>query len=269
MIAHGSDWRLVEYVCCAGPGDKPFEEAHETTSIAAVVAGSFNYRAPNGRALLYPGAVLLGNHGTCFECGHDHSTGDRCIALQLEPGAFAEVAATAAGSSQYQFAMAMLPAASQTAQFVAECESLARRERPVASEEWALTSIERIVAAASGHRVSAAKISARDGRRVAAAMRPIEDHVSEPLGLAALAAIAGLSRYHFLRVFRAAVGMTPYQLVLDVRLRQAAVRLRTSQDAISTVAFDAGFGDLSTFNRRFRAVFGMTPQAWRTAGRGG
>ena len=118
-IAVFDEWRLSEYVCTAGPNDRTFEEAHDRVSIAAVVDGTFNYRSNSGRALLYPGAVLLGNAGTCFECGHDHSTGDRCIALQIEPEFFAEIASTSAGSSRYAFVSAMLPAMASTTAMMA------------------------------------------------------------------------------------------------------------------------------------------------------
>ena len=47
------------------------------------------------------------------------------------------------------------------------------------------------------------------------------------------------------------------------RLRRAAVRLRRTSDSISAIAYEAGFNDLSTFNRRFRRIMGMTPGAWR------
>jgi AraC family transcriptional regulator len=57
--------------------------------------------------------------------------------------------------------------------------------------------------------------------------------------------------------------MTPYQFILAQRLRRAAVRLRQTTVPISAVAYEAGFSDLSTFNRRFRRVIGMTPGAWR------
>jgi transcriptional regulator GlxA family with amidase domain len=74
-----------------------------------------------------------------------------------------------------------------------------------------------------------------------------------------------MSRYHFLRTFRQALGVTPYQLLLNLRLRRAAMALKTSGKPIAQVAFAAGFGDLSTFNARFREVIGMTPQAFRKA----
>ena len=99
VIAEGPDWRICDHTCHAGPRDRPYEEKHDGATIAAVVAGSFSYRTDSGRALSYPGAFLLGNAGTCFECGHDHSTGDRCIAFNFLPAFFAEISASAAGTS--------------------------------------------------------------------------------------------------------------------------------------------------------------------------
>jgi len=96
-------------------------------------------------------------------------------------------------------------------------------------------------------------------------MRAIEEHPDDAVDLASLAAIAGLSKHHFLRVFRRLVGMTPYQYVLRVRMGRAARRLATSKDPVLAVALDSGFGDLSTFNARFRATFGTSPSKYRCA----
>src|SRR5690606_14217155 len=109
-IARGPDWSLYEHVCSAGPQDRPFEERHDAFSIAAVVAGTFTYASERGRALLHPGAFLLGNHGACYSCGHEHSAGDVCLSAQFKPGYFAEIAATVAGSSRFRFPASMLQA---------------------------------------------------------------------------------------------------------------------------------------------------------------
>ncbi|MFZ1106567.1 MAG: AraC family transcriptional regulator, partial [Hyphomicrobiaceae bacterium] len=108
--------------------------------------------------------------------------------------------------------------------------------------------------------------SPRDARRISDALRRIETEAHEPLALADLAREAGMSAYHFLRTFRQVVGLPPHQYVLHTRLHRAAVRLHTSDDPISAIAFDAGFGDLSTFNRRFRRVMGCSPGAYRAGG---
>ena len=62
---------------------------------------------------------------------------------------------------------------------------------------------------------------------------------------------------------RRAVGITPYQFLLNTRLRQAALRLLSTSDAVSAIAFESGFGDLSTFNNAFRDRFGANPLAFR------
>ncbi len=113
------------------------------------------------------------------------------------------------------------------------------------------------------------RIQAHEERIVAESLRLIEAEVSasegETLSLTALSNRFGLSPYRFLRVFHRLIGMTPHQYVLHVRLGRAALRLLTSDDDISAIAFDEGFGDLSTFNRRFRTLLGKTPGQFRSA----
>ena len=84
--------------------------------------------------------------------------------------------------------------------------------------------------------------------------------------LARLAKEARLSPYHFLRSFEAVAGLTPYQYVKRMRLRRAAVRLVQEESSVLEIAFECGFGDLSNFNRSFRAEFGMSPRAFRRGG---
>ena len=105
--------------------------------------------------------------------------------------------------------------------------------------------------------------TARDIRRVWASADWIEAHTEESLSLSQLARMASMSRYHFLRTFRAVTGTTPYQYLLALRLRHAFVDLKRSSAPISTVAYEAGFRDLSTFNRRFRRLTRMTPREYR------
>jgi AraC-like DNA-binding protein len=252
-----------EYTCRAGPQDQPFEERHEFMTIAAVVAGSFKYRAEAGRALLHPGALLLGNCGSCFECGHEHSTGDRCIAFHFAPELFAEIAATAANSGRYRFPVGMLPSAERLAPVFAEVETLAAGIQSLQAAETATRLAEVVLSAASGFKPAPARISARDEQRISAVLRHIERHAEDELDLDALAGVAHLSRYHFLRVFRRMVGTSPYRYVLTTRLRRAALALRTRPSPVSSIAFDAGFGDLSTFTNRFRTIFGRSPGTYR------
>ncbi len=101
--------------------------------------------------------------------------------------------------------------------------------------------------------------------RVTRAVRMIERDPETPLSLGTLAREVGLSAYHFLRTFERLTGLTPHQYVLRARLRQAATRMvRERHGRILDIALDCGFGDVSNFNRAFRAEFGMSPRAYRS-----
>lgn len=78
-----------------------------------------------------------------------------------------------------------------------------------------------------------------------------------------IASQCGLSVCHFSRVFKATYGMPVYQLILQERIRVAQVRLQTTNDSITEIALDTGFSDQSSFTRRFTAVTGVPPAAWR------
>jgi len=262
-LAGGVGWRVSEYLCTAGPGDRRLEECHAGVTVAAVVAGSFQYRTDSGSAILYPGAMLLGNAGACFECGHDHGVGDRCVAVQMTPECFEEMAASVIGGSGSCFSAAMLPASAKTLPALAGLQAAVLRGEALEAEGSVAHFVESVIAALSGVAPTAGAPSARDERRISAVLRYIEEAAEDALDLADLAGVAAMSRFHFLRCFRRLTGMAPYQYLLSVRLRRAAVRLATSAEPVSTIAFDVGFGDLSTFNARFRDVFGTSPSIWR------
>jgi AraC family transcriptional regulator len=263
-IARGTDWALSEFVCHSGPQDRPFEEQHAFAAIAAVVEGSFQYRCDSGKALLYPGAFMLGNPGGCYECGHDHSTGDRCIGLQFSAGLFEEISASAAGSHRFRFSAAMLPALKPLIPPLAQLEAMAAQGGS-AVEELVFHVAETVIDAVAGGSGRSNAPAAADGRRITRVLQHMEGHSTEPLDLSLLAGIACMSKYHFLRSFRRIVGVTPHQYLLGLRLRRAAGRLLGSAEPISRIAFDAGFGDLSTFNAGFRAQFGTSPSSFRRA----
>jgi AraC family transcriptional regulator len=99
--------------------------------------------------------------------------------------------------------------------------------------------------------------------RVTRIIRAMERRPDAALPLERMANEAGLSPYHFLRTFARLAGATPHQFALRVRLRDAASRLAAGDARVIDVALDCGFGDVSNFNRAFRAEFGVSPLAYR------
>ena len=262
-LASGPGWSVSDVVCTAAAGDRPFEEEHRGFCIAAVTNGTFRYRTRQGTAMLAPGAILLGNPGACYECGHEHGAGDRCLSFHFSPACLERVVAELPGTKRLGFADPRLPPLPSLTPVLAEAEAARERGDNEAFEELGLRIAGAVVAAAAGPSGTARTPSRRDQQRVAEAVRLIELNAERPLSLTELADRTATSPYHFLRIFRHVAGMTPYQFLLRTRLHRAAVRLGSSDATISTIAFDAGFNDLSTFNRRFRREMGEAPGAYR------
>jgi AraC family transcriptional regulator len=268
-LACGPGWRVADVVCTAGPADCPFEEQHKAVCISAVTQGMFGYRGTLGTALLAPGALLLGNPHHCFTCGHEHGTGDRCLSFHFTPQFMESVAAAVPGARRCDFSAPSVPPMPELLPLVAAAEA-ARDDADIHElEELALRLAGAVMATLAGTKRHGRAPRFRDERRIAVALQRIEsqlgEHAGETLSLNDLASSAAMSPYHFLRIFRAVVGMTPHQYILHRRMCRAAVRLRRSKDNISAIAFDCGFSDLSTFNRRYRRIMGVSPSACRSA----
>ncbi len=262
-LASGPGWRVSDVVCTSGPHDRPFEECHGAVTIAAVTQGTFQYRTSQGGALLAPGAVMLGNAGHCFRCGHEHGTGDRCLSFHFTGDYLEAVVASVPGVRSAEFSAPSLPPLPALLPLLAAAEAARDEGDDQELEELALRVAGAVTALLADARRPARSPSSRDERRITKALRQIEAGAEERLTLTTLARDAAMSPYHFLRTFRQVVGMTPHQFVLRTRLHRAAVHLRRSDAAISVVAYDAGFDDLSTFNRRFKRSIGVSPGTYR------
>jgi AraC family transcriptional regulator len=263
LLACGTGWRVQDLICTSGPRDRPFEERHNGVCIGAVTHGTFSYRSALGSAVFSPGALVLGNHCHCFECSHDHAAGDRCLSFRFAPEFFESVLGAVPGARRLSFAVPRLPPNPALLPIIAAAEAARDDSDAGAFEEVALRVAGKVAVAFAESSRRATAPSSRDEKRISAALRRIEARADEALSVAELAGVAAMSPYHFLRTFRAVVGMTPHQFILHTRLHRAAVRLRRTSGHVSAIAFAAGFGDLSTFNRRFARIFGLSPSAYR------
>lgn len=96
----------------------------------------------------------------------------------------------------------------------------------------------------------------------------VEDHIGEHLSLDALAAVAGISRFHFARQFRRRTGRSPMEFVLRSRVERSKAMLRAGQATVGEVAAALGFADQSHFTRAFRRFVGTTPRRYASHRRG-
>lgn len=86
---------------------------------------------------------------------------------------------------------------------------------------------------------------------------------SPDLDLNGVAARAGLSKFHFVRAFRAKTGITPIRYLNRVRIDVAKQKLQSSARPVTEIAMDVGFSDLSAFNKAFKRHAAMSPTQYR------
>lgn len=91
----------------------------------------------------------------------------------------------------------------------------------------------------------------------------IASNLDKAFGLERLAAMAGLSKFHFHRLFKEATGVSPAKWQLDARMNEARRRLREINQSVVAIALDVGFSSPSHFAQVFRRETGMTPSEYR------
>jgi YesN/AraC family two-component response regulator len=100
-------------------------------------------------------------------------------------------------------------------------------------------------------------------RSILRAIRHIEAHLSEPFTLAGVARVAGMSKYHFCRQFRAVSGLSFREFIARRRVEQAQELLRDRRRGVATVAREVGFLDATHFARVFRKYAHLLPSEYR------
>jgi transcriptional regulator GlxA family with amidase domain len=86
---------------------------------------------------------------------------------------------------------------------------------------------------------------------------------AERIDLDSVAAAAGYSRYHFVRLFKEAYGETPGQYLSRRRVERAQDLLRTANLTVTEICLAVGFDSLGSFSSRFKQLTGLTPSEYR------
>ena len=89
------------------------------------------------------------------------------------------------------------------------------------------------------------------------------EHVDEEFTLDRLAAQAGLSKFHFIRLFKNATGVSPSRYHLNLRMNAARRLLRETNESVVTIALDVGYNNPGRFAQLFRRETGLTPSDYR------
>src|SRR5262245_45793906 len=261
-LLHSESLSVTDYRCTAGPADVPFTERHGGFSVAYVRTGSFGYQVRGEAFELVAGSILVGRKGDEYMCTHDHHAGgDQCLSV-------APAAELAESISDNVWRAGCVPPTPELMVMGELAQAAAQGRGDISLEEAGLMFVSRFADVVSGRRARPVSIRARDRRRAVEAALWIDAHADRPINLDRAARIAGLSPFHFLRLFARVLGVTPHQYLLRARLRRAAKLLADDDRSITDVAFDVGFGDLSNFVRTFHRAAGVSPRRFRAAARG-
>jgi AraC family transcriptional regulator len=235
--------------------------AHAGTEVSFIASGGATYRiggdtfaAKQGDVVVVPAGV---EHATTLE-------GDlQGTALWLDRALVDEIADAMRSPGALSATSVTRPNVSPLA--------AALREEAIAGDHGDALAMEALVDAIAVRLVRALRLGDRDrvggeskracvrDRRIRAAVERIHADYAQALGVDVLARTAGMSRFHFTRLFREEVGVAPYKYLLRVRVARAAELLRGGRRSVTEAAFEVGFQDVARFSRTFRQTTGRSP----------
>lgn len=229
-------------------------------AVSFVETGSFQVRTIGAWQALGVNSLFVTTPGMEFSCAHDDDhPGDRCLSVAYSDAAVesARASLTLAGSPTRPLTN-RVAFIQRTLQTCARGDE-ARTEALAGALLWSLASGIAKQALYRPERL------AWYAARVERAKALIEARYAEPLSLSVLARDAGMSLFHFARIFGELEGRPPHRFLTDVRLTHAHSRLRDGAGVTET-CFAVGFGSLSHFVTTFRRRYGTRPSEIGGAG---
>ena len=262
LLQHGSI-SVSDFRCSAGPDDKPFTEQYASHSISYVRKGSFGCHCRGRSFELVAGSILVGHPGDEFVCTHDHVCGDECLTFF-----FAADLVQAIGDRTEVWRVGAAPPLPELMVLGELAQAAACGRSDIGLDEIGQVFAGRFVEVVSGRSRESTPNTARDRRRAVETALWIDANSQREIDLEDAASEAGISPFHFLRLFSSVLGVTPHQYLVRSRLRHAARLLADDNISVTDIAYDVGFGDLSNFVRTFHRAAGVSPRKFREASRG-
>lgn len=261
-----------DYVCRLTNRGKGALQDMAAHTIAFPVGGVYVKHLGSRDVLIDPLAAVLSSCGEGYATSHPWGCGDYGGYIRLADERVAEIAEVADPSVldhlERPFDLPAVPLA--PAQLLDQrrlFRDLARGLDSLEAEERLLALCGDVMDTVRIQR-SRAPARRRPSHRLRdAIVRELKGELSarfrEDVSLAELAAIAGISRYHLCRLFRAETGLTLSLFRERLRLTAALDALRDPDSDLTAIALDLGFCSHSHFGNRFRRTFGLTPSAYR------
>ncbi len=258
--------RIVRHDHPAGRGHRdPSEEVAPDACISFVDSGRFTVHRGRRSWRLDAGDLFVTRPGFAYRCSHDaRYPGDVCLSVVLSP-ALAEESPGPLGRPLERSAPA-LPGTNRSVYLRRRLERLlAQSPDALAIETLAAELMAGLEGAPEARRrLYGAGQIAWYAERIDAARSVLERRHAEPHALGSLAREAGMSPFHFARIFSELTGTPPHRYLVRARLARAAAMLRDGA-GVTQACFAAGFNSLSHFIHTFKRAYGLPPSRYRVA----
>lgn len=238
---------------------------HEFDKLVLLIAGTVDYTVESNTYALQPWDVLLVKHHTIHRALIDVSKPYERIIIYLDRKYFERVMPGAGlmecfDAADKRGAYLLKPDENQREELrraITAYEQAAGDER-FGAQTMQETMIIQILIHVSRMAAVPGEESAPRDAKIQQALSYINENFRQPLTVEQLAEQVYLSRYHFMRLFKAQTGSTVHEYIRQKRLMCAARLIREGTPAVKAAA-DSGFADYSTFHRAFRETFGISP----------
>jgi AraC-like DNA-binding protein len=270
--------RVLDFHCTEPPTARPQPEYQSEYGATFTKRGAYECRVGRQSACIHSGLLLLTNRDTERVVKHFGALRDDCIDIT--------------------FVADLMPAMAREHRLVRPRKSsvtggFKRLTLPVTSE---LEALQALIVTASTHRVGVTALEVDHllldllrvidkmlgGETVRAtpldrksrefylenidrAKNFMRTRFPENISLAAVARVAGISVFHFSRLFKAFTGRAPHQYLLQLRLEHTRALLRNTRLSVTEICFVSGFASLEHFLAMFRSRYGLSPRQYRTS----
>jgi AraC family transcriptional regulator len=265
VLHHSPLGRVLDFRCSCVADSKPVKEYQSCAAISFTRRGAFEYGLGSRRYGIHSGVVLLEKAHTTRRVAHYGALADECTAVELSTGVpaahvhFRRPVISATPRLQMlhwlilkggwtAFPAVKLQLDALIIDLVREIGRMFERSQPsqpvfdTKSREFYLANIDR-------------------------AKSLMQTRFRDELSLAEIASSAGISIFHFSRVFRRLVGCAPHQYLILLRLAHADLLLLNTRLSVTEICFESGFRSMEHFIAAFRQRYGQSPRKYRVVGR--
>ncbi|RBL93395.1 helix-turn-helix transcriptional regulator [Chitinophaga flava] len=247
------------------------KEHQERFSIAFIRQGNFLFKVFRNDLDAYHGLFLVCKPGYEHRVGHVHDMPDQCTIFSFPPeniGLLEEQGSELAWFLKNPDLHAVLIKATPEMEYLHHYifTLLQKPHYPQLWVEQLMMNLFSLILT-GGHGKVIPELTVKQKRNylpiISSIKTFINDNLSGDISLPQLAGMGHMSPFHFNRTFKQMTGITPYNYLLQVRLKQAHLQLRHTSQPITGIAFDTGFNSLEHFSAAYKQRYGLSPSQMR------